>query len=55
MEEGNNVKLERIQKVNGGRCDSVQHFQLREAAKVRWDGASQLIRGEIPDRATMKQ
>jgi len=34
---------------------SVQHLQHREAAELRWDGASKLIRVEVPDRATVKQ
>jgi len=32
----------------------VQHLQLREVAELRWDGATELIRVEAPDRATMK-
>jgi len=34
---------------------SVQIEELREAAKLRWDGASELIRVEHPERATMRQ
>jgi len=32
---------------------SVQLLQLREVAELRWDGATELIRGEVPERATM--
>jgi len=34
---------------------SVQMDELIEVAELRWDGASELIRGEVPERATMKQ
>jgi len=33
---------------------SVQIDELREVAELRWDSASEIIRGEIPARATMK-
>ena len=28
---------------------SVQVFQLREVAELRWDGATELIRVEVPE------
>jgi len=34
---------------------NVQLFQLREVAELRWDGASEIIRVEVPERATMNQ
>jgi len=34
---------------------SVQPEQLREVAELWWDGASELILVEIPERATMRQ
>jgi len=34
---------------------SVQQLQLREVAELKRDGASELIRGDEPARATMKQ
>ena len=46
----NNIKSEIIHSVNGGRCDS-EHTNTvgeREVAELRWDGASELIRGEAP-------
>jgi len=33
---------------------SVQSLQLREVAELRGDGAIELIRVEVSDRATMK-
>jgi len=33
---------------------SAQIRKLREVAELRWDGASEIIRGEIAERATMK-
>ena len=33
---------------------SVQIHELREVAELRWNGASELIRFEVPDRAAMK-
>jgi len=32
---------------------SVQRGELLEVAELRWDGASELIFGEPPERATM--
>jgi len=34
---------------------SVQLLQLREVGELRWDGTIELIGGELPERATMKQ
>jgi len=34
---------------------SVQHLQHWEVAELRWDGASELIVGEVPERATITQ
>jgi len=34
---------------------SVQQLQHREAAELRWDGSTELIQVEVPDRATMTQ
>jgi len=34
---------------------SVQLLQHREVAELRWDGATELIHGEVPERATMTQ
>jgi len=33
---------------------SVQIDELREVAELRWDGASEIIRVEVPERAIMK-
>ena len=33
---------------------SAQAKELCEVAERRWDGASELIRVEVPERATMK-
>jgi len=33
---------------------SVQQLQLREVAELRWDGASELIQVEVPEKVTMK-
>jgi len=33
----------------------VQVFQHREVAELRWDGASELIQVEVPERSTMTQ
>jgi len=41
--------------VEGDAILSVQQLKLREVAELRWDGATELIRGEIPERATMTQ
>ena len=32
----------------------VQVFQVSEAAELRWDGATEMINGQQPDRARMK-
>jgi len=32
---------------------SVQRGEHREVAEMRWDGATELIRGKPPERATM--
>ena len=34
---------------------SVQNDELREVDELMWDGATELIRVEGPDRATKKQ
>jgi len=34
---------------------SVQIDELREVAELWWDSASEIIRGEVPERATIKQ
>jgi len=34
---------------------SVQIGELREVAELRWDGASELIPGELSERRTMNQ
>jgi len=34
---------------------SVQLLQLSEVAELRWDGATELIQAEVPERATMTQ
>jgi len=34
---------------------SVQIGELREVAELRWDGASELIPGEVSERTTMNQ
>jgi len=34
---------------------SVQLLQVREFAELRWDGATERIRVEDPERATMAQ
>jgi len=34
---------------------SVQVFQLSEVADLRWDGAIEIIQGEVPERATINQ
>jgi len=34
---------------------SVQLLQQSEVAELRWNGASQLVRGEKPERATMNE
>ena len=34
---------------------SVQHLQHREVAELWWDGSTELIRGEQPERATIQQ
>jgi len=34
---------------------SVQPLQLSEVAELRWDGASELIRGDCPERTKMTQ
>jgi len=34
---------------------SVQSGEHREVAELRWDGASELILEEVPERATMTQ
>jgi len=33
---------------------SVQLLQLREVAELRWDGATELILVEVPERATIQ-
>jgi len=34
---------------------SVQIGNFREVTELRWDGAGELIQGEIPERATMSE
>jgi len=34
---------------------SVQRGELREVSELRWDGALELIRLEVPERATIAQ
>ena len=34
---------------------SVQPCEVREVAELRWDAAIELIRGEVPERATITQ
>jgi len=39
--------------VEGDAILSVQRGKLSEVAKLRWDGATELIRVEVPERATI--
>jgi len=41
--------------IEGDATLSVQHVQPREVAELRWNGATELILGEVPERATMTQ
>jgi len=41
--------------MNGDATLSVQIGELRELAERRWDGAIELIRVEVPEKAIMKQ
>jgi len=41
--------------VEGDATLSVQQLKLREVVELRWDGATKLIRGEVPERVTMAQ
>ena len=41
--------------IEGDAILSVQPLQLREVAELRWNGATELIRVEVPERATMTQ
>ena len=49
-----NVKSETVYTVSmeGNATLSVQVLQLLELAKLCWDGATELIDGEAPERAT---
>jgi len=39
--------------IGGDAILSVQLLQLREVGELRWDGATELIRVDVPERATM--
>jgi len=39
--------------MEGNAIPSVQRVELGEVAELRWDGATELIRVELPERATM--
>jgi len=41
--------------MDGDAILSVQLLKLREVGKLRWDGASESIQAEVPERATMTQ
>jgi len=43
---------EKAQRIRFDLIVSAQELQLSEIAKLRWDGASELIRGDVPKRAT---
>jgi len=52
----NDFKSTIINSVNEGDAMlSVQLLQHREVAELRWDGAIELIRVEVPERAAMTQ
>jgi len=34
---------------------NIQPLELRKVAELRWDGAIELIRVEVPDRAAISQ
>ena len=48
-----NVKSE--WQMEGDATMSVQIGDLREVAELRWDGASEIIRVEVPERAIKTQ
>jgi len=41
--------------MEGDAMPSVQKDEFREVAELRWDGASEIIRVEVPERAILKQ
>jgi len=41
--------------MEGDAIVSVQIGELLEVAELRWDGATELIRVEVPERATLAQ
>jgi len=49
------IPLENDKNCQGEHCDlrlSVQSVELREAAQLRWEGATKLIRVEVSERVT---